>query len=224
MTDKLPTAAEAAEVLGGFELEPFEGLPVIQAKIEIPDAAGGLREAMAIEPRAWHKGDRCFVLLECLVNKVRVDPITDDLVGPQARVHVLKTLAGTVLEPDVAKDWIDGQKDRILKAKEQALGIQQVAELNPDGSPAPGMGDVSPALTDADGFVDPANVRTVLENLSKDDLRAMCKAEGLTHPVKATGKQLVTLLVDKVPDLAEKITAAAANNNGSGLRAMPDPE
>lgn len=208
MSDTLPSTDETAKLLG-FELEPFEGLPVIQSKIEIPNAAGGLREAMKIEPRAWHKGDTAFVLMETVVGKVRFDPVTDDDLGPQARVHILHAVAGTVLAPDVAKTWIDEQKDRILKAREEALGIQQVAELNADGSPAAGMGDVAPDVTDDDGFIDADKLKAVLGKIRKDDLRTMCDAENVEYPPKATGAALVDLLMVNVPDLAEKVAAVA---------------
>lgn len=210
MTDTLPSTDETAKLLG-FELEPFEGLPVIQSKIEIPSAAGGLRDAMKIEPRAWRKGDTTFVLMECTVGKVRFDPVTDDETGPQARVHVLHAIAGTVLAPEVAKTWIDEQKDRILKAREEALGIQQVAELNPDGSPAAGMGDVDPDVTDDDGFIDADKLKAVLGKVRKDDLRAMCDAEHVEYPPRARGDQLVELLMEHVPDLAEKVAKVADN-------------
>lgn len=209
MTDTLPTTDETAALLG-FALEPFEGLPVIQSKIEIPNAAGGLRDAMKIEPRAWRKGDTAFVLMETVVGKVRFDPVTDDETGPQARVHVLHAVAGTVLAPDVAKTWIDEQKDRIMKAREEALGIQQVAELNADGSPATGMGDVAPDVTDADGFIDADKLEAVLGKISKEDLRAMCDANGVGYAKNATGAKLVKLLMENVPDLAEKVSAVAA--------------
>lgn len=201
MTDILPSTDETARLLG-FELEPFEGMPVIAAGIEIPGAAGGLRDAMKVEPRAWHIGDRVFVLLECDVRDVR-HPSVDkgDLNGPRRRVHVLDSLAGTVMEPDVAKPAIDAQRERIIKAREEALGIQQ---LDLDGAKD---GGTPTAGTDEDGFVDASLVKAALRKLSKDDLRALLDANGILtgYTTKTTGDQLIELLVEGVPDLAEQL-------------------
>lgn len=200
MTDTLPSTDEAARLLG-FELEPFEGLPVVSAGIEIPGAAGGLRDAMKVEPRAWHQGDRCYVLLECDVAKVRHDPIEQgEYNGPQRRVHILNALGGTIMEPDLAKPAIDAQHERITKAREEALGIQRLTDDT--GQPAAGT-------TDDDGFVDASLVKASLRKLLKPALRKLCDDNTITYTAKATGDELIELLVDVVPDLAEQLEKLA---------------
>jgi hypothetical protein len=114
----------AAALADTSKLEPFEGVDVLGAGIEIPGAAGGLRDAMKIEPRQFHGGDRLYVVLECDVSKVRFDPIASDgeMLGWR-RVHVLAAQAATFVDGDLVKEAIDSQKRKIQLAAESAAGI-----------------------------------------------------------------------------------------------------
>lgn len=105
-------------------LDDFEGLPVVEAGIEIPGAAGGLREAMRIDPQTFHKGEQTFVVLECKVGKVRFDPIDADyLDGPQRRVHVFTVTNATMVDGDLVRVQLADQAERIKLAKEAEAGI-----------------------------------------------------------------------------------------------------
>lgn len=111
-------------------LEPFEGEDVLAAGIEIPGAAGGLRDAMKIEPRQFHAGDRIYVVLECDVAKIRFEPILsgDDRVGWR-RVHILSADSATFMDGaavGAAKEAIDAQKRKIEMASEAANGIGRI--------------------------------------------------------------------------------------------------
>lgn len=64
------------------DLAEFEGLPVVQVGVEMPNAAGGLQEAMKFDPVEWHHGDEGYIVLRYTVNKVRFDPITRGDVEP----------------------------------------------------------------------------------------------------------------------------------------------
>jgi hypothetical protein len=108
-------------------LSDFEGLPVVEAGIEIPGAAGGLREAMRIDPQTFHKGEQTFVVLECKVGKVRFDPIdTDYLDGPQRRVHVFTVTNATMVDGDLVRVQLSDQAERIRLAKEAEAGVQRL--------------------------------------------------------------------------------------------------
>jgi len=171
-----------------FQLPAFENQLVVGAGIEIPGAAGGLRDAMEIEPRVLHQGDRIYVLLECEVAKTRHDPIDKKTFdGPLRRVSVLHTRAGTIMDPEVAKPAVDAQKDRIQKAKEEALGVQRI----------PG--------TDAD--VDLTLVENRLRSMTSTELRELCVAAGVEAAKNASKNKLVALLLREVPDLADRLPA-----------------
>jgi hypothetical protein len=120
MTDTVP----AADVLS-----PFEGSPVTRVGIEMPSAAGGLREAMKFEPVELHKGDRVFIVTECLVRDVKFKPIDkEDLAAsPWQRVHVLDVEKAALVDGSVVAEHLAEQARRIQRAKEKAEGIEPLA-------------------------------------------------------------------------------------------------
>lgn len=105
-------------------LDDFEGASVISSGVEIPNAAGGLRDAMKIEPRQFHHGEKVYLVLECDVAKVRFDPIKDS--SDLARVHVFTAQHAVIVDADLVRAQLEEQKSRILKAKEEAAGIQRL--------------------------------------------------------------------------------------------------
>lgn len=112
------------------KLSQFEGLEVTQSSIEIPGAAGGLRDALKVDPVEKHKGDVVHVVLECQVLKVRHDPIdNDDITGEQARVHILKVTNATLVDRSLVADSLEAQAERIAQAKE--IEGQQKAGTSP---------------------------------------------------------------------------------------------
>lgn len=105
-------------------LSPFEGKQVLQVGIEIPGAAGGLRDAVKIEPQEFTHGERVFVAMECIVVKVRHEPIDkEEPDGAQRRVHVFGVEGATIVEESVVGSHIADQVERIRRAKEEASGI-----------------------------------------------------------------------------------------------------
>lgn len=119
--NNLPPAAVSYE-----KLSDFEGSPVRQAGIEIPGAAGGLRDSMKIAPQEFHKGAEVVVALRCIVDKVRFDPIDkDDPAGDQRRVHVFAVDTAMVAEGDLAgiiERALSEQKEHIQRLKDEASG------------------------------------------------------------------------------------------------------
>lgn len=102
-------------------LTPFEGRDVLRAAIEIPGAAGGLREAMKFEPLEMHTGQEMYVLLKTKVGKIRFDPIKDT--EAFARVHVLNASEATFVEAAFAEEHLTEQRDRIRVLREKAAGV-----------------------------------------------------------------------------------------------------
>lgn len=120
--------------MSGVKLSDFEGLEVTQSSIEIPDAAGGLRSALKVDPVELHKGDRVYIALECEVAKVRFDPVEKEkLTGSQARVHVFRTVSAAIVGKELVGDALVAQAERIAQAKE--IEGQQKA-----GTAAPWLG------------------------------------------------------------------------------------
>lgn len=123
-------------------LTPFEGSAVRKVGIEIPGAAGGLREALKFEPVELHKGETVYVVLECTVAKVRFDPTDKDdlLESDWTRVHVLDTESAALVDGNVVAEHLAEQKRRLQRAKEAAQGIDPLAngDVKADDWGAPG--------------------------------------------------------------------------------------
>ena len=118
MADIAPALATSVAVLS-----QFENKAVRQVGVEIPGAAGGLRESMRIEPREFHQGERVHIVLACDVTKVRFEPIDkDDPAGDQRRVHVFAVDEATIVDAELVSAQLDEQRERLAKAKRDAAG------------------------------------------------------------------------------------------------------
>lgn len=100
----------------------FEGFPVTGCGIEIPNAGGGLRDALKVSPVLLKQGTLVHVILECEVAKLRFEPVDrDEPTGPQRRVHVLTTTDAAIIDGDaleLVKAQLQAQRARIRKANE----------------------------------------------------------------------------------------------------------
>jgi len=121
----------AALVVDREQLGQFEGSDVLKVGIEIPSAAGGLREAMKFAPVVLHKGDEVYVLLKTNVTKIRFDPITDT--EAVARVHILDAEEATFVDGKFAEKHLKEQRDRIRKLREEAQGIRSAPGQDGEG-------------------------------------------------------------------------------------------
>lgn len=115
MTDLASALANPVGALTGFE-----GHDVLRAAIEIPNAAGGLREAMKFEPREFSHDEEVTLVLKCRVKKVRFDPIKDT--EALARIHVLDAIEATFIEDETVEAALAEQRERIAEAKRLAAG------------------------------------------------------------------------------------------------------
>lgn len=105
------------------KLTKFEGHAVRQVGIEIPGAAGGLREALKIDPQEFRQGTTVYVVLECPVVKVRHEPIDGtDPGGDQRRVHIFGTSGAAIVDRELVEEALAEQKRRIESAKMAETG------------------------------------------------------------------------------------------------------
>lgn len=98
-------------------LDSFEGMPVLAVGIELPRAAGGLQDALAVDPDTWHVGDDVTIILRGPCQKVRYEAIT----GGLRRVHVFGVEKATVVDHDFANGVLDAQAQRIADSKRGPL-------------------------------------------------------------------------------------------------------
>lgn len=109
------------------KLSDFEGRAVRQVGIEIPSAAGGLRDSLRIDPQEFHQGDTVYLVLECPVVKVRFDPIDkDEPAGDQRRVHIFGTAGAAIVDRELVAEALAEQKRRVEAAQEAAAGIGRI--------------------------------------------------------------------------------------------------
>lgn len=117
-----------------MSLTKFKGREVSRAAVEIPGAAGGLRDAMRIDPQEFEQGERVFIVLEAICQKVRYEPIDGEHPeGTQQLVHILKATNATFVDEDLVREQLDRQKARVALAKDEASGQQRLgsdAELD----------------------------------------------------------------------------------------------
>jgi len=106
------------------KLTAFEGREVASAKIEIPNAAGGLREAMKFEPREWQHDEEFTIVMKVRVRKVRFDEIKDT--NALTRIHVLDALEAAFIDDESVEAALIDQRERIQRAKEEEAGVQRL--------------------------------------------------------------------------------------------------
>lgn len=97
------------------KLGTFEGLDVLNAGLEIRNAAGGLNESMKVDPETWHKDEEITVVMRCKVDKIRFDPVKD--LDGWRRVHILSATEAAVIDDSIVAEVIDEQARRIEEAK-----------------------------------------------------------------------------------------------------------
>src|SRR5687768_17125285 len=80
-------------------LSKFEGKDVASVTASIRNTGDGLSESMATDKVELHHGDEVFVVLRCLVEKIRHDPIKDS--SALERVHMMKALDATIVDEEL---------------------------------------------------------------------------------------------------------------------------
>lgn len=116
-------------------LTAFEGDPVLSAGVEVRNAAGGLNEALGVEPVEYHKDDTVVVILECDVSKIRFYPVKDT--DGWRRVHILTATNAAVVDKSLVEDVLEAQRIKI----EEAKGISRLPFGGEDPVEAHNRGD-----------------------------------------------------------------------------------
>lgn len=127
-----------------IELTPFEEKAVAKVGVEIPNAAGGLQDALDVDPEEWHHGDTVHLVMKCSVRKVRFDPITrnrdterlfvnldvDELLR---RVHVLHVVEASPIEGELVAEVLEETRERVRKAKDAEKGQTNLLDGEDEG-------------------------------------------------------------------------------------------
>jgi len=110
------------------DLGKYESRPVIMASITIPNAGGGLHDALALDPVMLHTGEEFVIALRC-----RAENITHEVVkhkgedtGNYNRVHKCVAMSGMIIDSDLVADMFTAQRKRIDEAK----GIQTIPGID----------------------------------------------------------------------------------------------
>lgn len=113
---------EAVDILG-----TFEGASVRRAAITIPNAAGGLRDALKIEPQVFRAGDHVTVVMDLVCVDLHF-PAIDKAApgGDRERVHVFKAEGATFIDRELVASVLDEQCVRIEAAKDAESGQERI--------------------------------------------------------------------------------------------------
>lgn len=105
-------------------LRPFEGRPVIGAKIAVTNAGDGLSESLNVDPEELPLGTTIYVVLKTEVTQVRYLEVkdTDALV----RHHTLRAGEGTIVDAGLVKDVLEDQAKRNRQARDEREGVQHL--------------------------------------------------------------------------------------------------
>lgn len=143
---------KAAPALPAKALGKFEGRKVDAVGLEIRNAAGGLNDAMKIDPVEMHIDEEVTVVMRCTVTKVRHDPLRDT--DGLRRVHILTAGEATIVDDELVAGLLDAQKIRI----EKALGTQrlpiELVEAHLNGDHADGLVEDCPNCAEEQAALD----------------------------------------------------------------------
>lgn len=98
-------------------LKKFEGKPVTSVGVEMPNAGGGLQDAMKFDPVEMHHDDEVYVAVRATVKKVRFDPIDKGDDAPLRRVHVLHVEEAALIDGEVVEEHLEEQREKIRKER-----------------------------------------------------------------------------------------------------------
>lgn len=112
-------------------LPDFEGLPVNGVRLEIRNIAGGLVDAMDVNPIVLHQGDEFDVTVRCKLRSIRHDPEDKDVPdGPQWRVQIASASRAVIVDPSIAEKDFAAQAE-LLAQREQIKGQQKAGTSPP---------------------------------------------------------------------------------------------
>lgn len=107
-------------------LPDYMGHPVHSAAVQIRNTGDGLSQALGIDPEVMELESTVHVVLECVVEKHRYDPIKDTS-GYQI-VNMLRAERATFIDRQHVEKYLDETEERIAEAS----GEPQLAFIEGD--------------------------------------------------------------------------------------------
>lgn len=104
----------------------FEGKPVVSAAVRVTNAGDGLSEAMRLDPQDLQHGEEIWLVVKGTVSKVAYEPIPKSEGTILQRVHTIKAVECVMVAPDEVEELLRREKDRVLKLKEEAQGVERL--------------------------------------------------------------------------------------------------
>lgn len=107
------------------KLGEFDNKPVRRTSLIIRGTGDGLSKAMRTEPQLIHAGEKRYVLMEIIGDKIRHDLMDDGDAWDRVHMTVAQTCA--LVDEEFARDAIDAQAEKNLKLEEEAKGLVQLS-------------------------------------------------------------------------------------------------
>jgi len=118
-------------------LAKFEKHDVLGAGMEIPGAAGGLREPLKLDPLELRLEETCYVIMKLKVTRIRFDPVKDSD-GGLTRVHSMEVVEAGFVDKDIAEEQLEETRRRLEEKKildDAAAGTPQLPLDTPARKP-----------------------------------------------------------------------------------------
>lgn len=131
-----------------IDLGTYDGRPITKSSITIPNAGGGLHEALGLDPVLLHTGEEVDVLLRCTVGKHTHDPIMEkgEDTGEWNLVFTLHADRGTILSDTSVGDKVFTKlSTRLAKARKEQESRAAAAAAEAAGQDELGLGSGPPA-------------------------------------------------------------------------------
>lgn len=124
----MPTKKSKTQGVNPTVLGEFDGREVIMCSIAIPNASGGLHDALALDPVMLHTGQEVDIVLRCTVGRIAHDPIMDkdDDTGYYNRVATLSARRGLIIDSKVVDAEFAKQRTKI----DAARGVQPIPGID----------------------------------------------------------------------------------------------
>lgn len=105
-------------------LGEFDGREIIMCSVAIPNASGGLHDALALDPVMLHTGQSVDIVLRCIVGRISHDPILDkgEDTGYYNRVASLSAQRGMIIDASVVDAEFVKQRTKL----DEARGVQAI--------------------------------------------------------------------------------------------------
>ena|SRR5687768_10310016 len=133
-----------------MSLSKYRGRDVLSIGVEIRNAAGGLNDALKVDPEEYEVDDEITVVMRCVVDKHRHEKVKDT--DGLRLVHILSANEAAVIDDALVAEVLDRQSKRIEAAKiqrEQEKGIFQLSaamtEAHEEGAHADELVEGCPA-------------------------------------------------------------------------------